>query len=82
MDKLLESLGIKKVEKWHNYSIFIKTIIHYFGFKHKGKNYLVSQSKYGFVFSKVVKDKDEMLFIGYSINDLESAMRKELCLQN
>lgn len=79
MEELLKKIGIKKVKKWHNYSIFVKTTIHYFGFKHKGKNYLVSQSKYGFAFSRVVKGKDEILFLGYSINDLESAMRKELC---
>lgn len=79
MEELLKKLGIKKIEKWHNYSIFIKTTIYYFGFKHKRVDYCVSNTKCSYYFSKIVNGEHIVIYSGYSKEELESAMRKELC---
>lgn len=82
MEELLKELEIKKIEKWHTYSIFNGKKINYFGFKKNGIDYCVSQSANSYVFSKIVKGHETMLYMGFSKNDLESVLRKELCMQN
>ncbi len=82
VETILKDLGIKKVEKWHNYSMFSKMLIHYFGFKHKGIDYCVSNTTCSYVFSKLVKGNETTIYMGYSLENLESALRQELCMQN
>ena len=76
--KLLNTLGLKVIQKWHTSSFFGKDI-DYCDFKHKGKRYVISTCDgKSYVCTETGKKCERTIYIGYSFNGLESALKKEL----
>ena len=78
--KLLNELGIKVLDQWKVRGQYDNKIHYYCGFKHKKIEYCVSTSGISYIFSKFEKGKYMPTYIyeGYSFEELESAIKKEV----
>ena len=78
--KLLNELGIKIANKWSVRGKYDNKIHNYCSFKHKKIEYAVSTSGISYIFSKLEKGKWMLTYVyeGYSFEELEKAIRKEV----